>query len=69
MVRSKLRAIAFIAAIGVASPVFAQGTYSPAETGGGSTGYNIRASTPNYRLKHHHVSPHTLKHHSPSAAK
>ena len=69
MVRSKLRAIAFIAAIGVASPVFAQGTYSPAETGGGSTGYNIRASTPNYRLKHHHVSPHTLKHHLPSAAK
>ena len=69
MISSKLRAIAFMAAIGVAFPAFAQSTYSPSETGGGSTGYNLRASTPNYRLKHHHASPHVTKHHSPSAAK
>jgi hypothetical protein len=48
---SKLGAIAFIAAIGLASPAFAQ-------YGGGSPGYNAHNTT-NYRLKkHHHVKPH-----------
>jgi hypothetical protein len=55
--KSRLGAIAFIAAIGVASPTFAQGvnnpTYNPGYTGGGSSGYNYRATTPNWRLKHH----------------
>ena len=68
MIRAKLAAMALFAALGVASPAFAQSTYSPAETGGGSAGYNIRASTPNYRLKPHHI-PHAAKHHTPSAAK
>ena len=64
--KSKLGAIAIIALIGVASPAFAQ--YSPSQTGGGSTGYNIRASTPNYRLKHHHVTRHSPTHQLPSKA-
>jgi hypothetical protein len=64
MINSKLGAIAFIAAIGVASPAFAQGinnnpTYNPAYTGGGSAGYNYRATTPNWRLKHHRHAHHT----------
>jgi hypothetical protein len=63
MISSKLAAIVFIAAMGVASPAFAQ--YSPAQTGGGNTGYNIRASTPNWRLRHH-VIRHTLRHQLPS---
>jgi len=59
---SKLAGIAVIAALGVAlpiaaagvsSPAFAQGTYGPSENGGGSTGYNERATGPNYRLKQH----------------
>lgn len=60
--KSKLGRIAVIAALGVAAPVaalgvastaFAQGMYSPSENGGGSTGYNERATGPNYRLKQH----------------
>jgi hypothetical protein len=49
-------AIAFIAAIGLASPVFAAspGPYGPAYTGGGSAGYNHAVAT-DYRLKHHQV--------------
>jgi hypothetical protein len=76
--KSKRGAFAVVAAIGVASPIaaaglataaFAQGiygpeqrTYSPAETGGGSPGYNERATTPNWRLKHH--THHTVHEHS-----
>jgi hypothetical protein len=63
--KSKLGAMALILAIGIASPAFAQ--YSPEQTGGGSPGYNIRASTPNYRLKHHAVR-HAPKHQLPSKA-
>jgi hypothetical protein len=49
--KSKLGAIAFITAICLASPAFAQ-------YGGGSPGYNAHNTT-NYRLKkHHHVKPH-----------
>jgi hypothetical protein len=66
--KSKLGAIAVVvAAIGVASPAFAQGvynpTYNPAYTGGGSPGYNYRATTPNWRLRPHHVIHHSPKHH------
>jgi hypothetical protein len=43
---SKLGAIAFVAAIGVASPAFAQG---------GSAGYNATATGPNWRLGPHHT--------------
>jgi hypothetical protein len=60
--KSKLVAIAFIAAIGVASPAFAQygPAYNPAYTGGGSPGYNYRATTPNWRLHQHpHAHHHT----------
>jgi hypothetical protein len=70
--KSKLGAIAVVAAIGVASPAFAQGinpTYNPAYTGGGSPGYNYRATTPNWRLGHHHVIHHTPKHHVSGATK
>jgi hypothetical protein len=58
--KSKLGAIAFIAAIGLASgltsPAFAA-HYGPAytapgQTGGGSAGYNSNISN-NYRLNHH----------------
>ena len=48
--KSKLGAIAVIAAMGLASPAFAQ--YGSA-TGGGSPGYNAHNTT-NYRLKKHH---------------
>jgi hypothetical protein len=51
--KSKLGAIAFMAAIGLASPALAQ--YGA--TGGGSPGYNAHNTT-NYRLKKHHVKPH-----------
>jgi hypothetical protein len=58
--KSKLGAIAFIAAIGLtplASPAVAQFTnpqYSPSVTGGGSSGYN--RGLKHYRLgKHHHA--------------
>jgi hypothetical protein len=58
--KSKLGAIAFIAAIGLtplASPAVAQFTnpqYSPSATGGGSSGYN--RGLKHYRLgKHHHA--------------
>jgi hypothetical protein len=47
--KSKLGAIAFMAAIGLASPASAQ--YGA--TGGGSPGYNAHNTT-NYRLKRHH---------------
>jgi hypothetical protein len=49
--KSKLGAIAFIAAIGLASPAFAQ------STGGGSPGYNAHNTT-NYKLKKHHAKQH-----------
>jgi hypothetical protein len=42
-----------VAALGVASTASAQGMYSPSENGGGSVGYNERATGPNYRLKQH----------------
>jgi len=45
--KSKLGAIAFVAAIGFAFPATAQ-------YGGGSPGYNAHNTT-NYRLKRHHV--------------
>jgi hypothetical protein len=55
--KSKLGAIAFIAAIGlapVASPAFAQygAQYNPSLNGGGSAGYNHGLRY--YRLKKHH---------------
>jgi hypothetical protein len=59
--KSKLGAIAFIAATfiaatGLASPAFAAhygpANYGPGNTGGGSAGYNHNLST-DYRLKHH----------------
>ena len=52
--KSKLGAIAVIAAMGLASPAFAQ--YGSA-TGGGSPGYNAHNTT-NYRLKKHSGKPH-----------
>lgn len=58
--KSKLGAIAFAAAVGLASPVFAANygasNLAPGASGGGSYGYNRHIST-DYRLKHH------LKHH------
>jgi hypothetical protein len=48
--KSKLGTIAFIAAIGLASPAFAQ-------YGGGSPGYNAHNTT-NYKLKKHHAKQH-----------
>jgi hypothetical protein len=57
--KSKLGAMALILAIGIASPAFAQ--YSPEQTGGGSPGYNIRASTPNWRLRHHVIRNHVVR--------
>jgi hypothetical protein len=67
--KSKLGAFAFVAAMGVASPSFAQGiynspTYNPAYTGGGSPGYNYRATTPNWRLYQHPHVHHTMHRHS-----
>jgi hypothetical protein len=72
MIGSKFGAVALIAAIGVASPAFAQSIYS---VGGGAAGhdnliaidytYNARPGWPvrnpnpwanNYRLKHHQVT-------------
>jgi hypothetical protein len=62
--KTKLGAIVFIAALGVAagltSPAFAA-HYGPAytapgQTGGGSEGYNSRVSN-DYRLNHH-AKPH-----------
>jgi hypothetical protein len=58
--KSKLGAIAFIAAMGIAagfaSPAFAAhygpAYTSPGQTGGGSAGYNSRLSN-DYRLKQH----------------
>jgi hypothetical protein len=59
--KSKLGAIALIAAIGlvspiaaigVAAPAFAQSIYSPSETGGGSWGYNHHMAIDQWRLKH-----------------
>jgi hypothetical protein len=56
--KSKLGAIAFMTAIGLASPALAQygPQYSPSATGGGSAGYNHGLKY--YRLKPHHVNPH-----------
>lgn len=53
--KSKLGALAFTGAIGLASTAFAQ--YGPPATGGGSPGYNAHNTT-NYRLKQHQVKPH-----------
>lgn len=68
--KSKLCAIAFIAAASLASPAFAasSGPYGPGYTGGGSAGYNHHMST-DYRLKHH--APHGKIHmtHEPSTTK
>jgi hypothetical protein len=59
--KSKLGAIAFVAAIGLAplaSPAFAQygPQYSPSLNGGGSAGYNHGLKY--YRLKKHHAKHH-----------
>jgi len=51
--KSRLGAIAFTTAIGLAFPASAQ--YGA--TGGGSPGYNAH-NTSNYRLKKHHAKPH-----------
>jgi hypothetical protein len=61
---AELGAIAFIAALGLASPAFAAGpqNYGPEYTGGGSAGYNHHVAT-DYRLKHH------PKHHLPNTAR
>lgn len=60
----KLGAIAFVAAIGLASPASAAGSgpYGAGYTGGGSAGYNHHVAT-DYRLKHH------SKHRQPSSNK
>jgi hypothetical protein len=79
MISSKLGAIAFVAAIGVASPAFAQTIYNTGFGAGGPNNliaidytYNARPGWPvrnpnpwanDYRLKHHHVT-----HHLPSKA-
>jgi hypothetical protein len=64
--KSKLGAMVFVAAIGlalpiaamgVASPAFAISKYSPSLTGGGSTGYNRNAEQA-FRLKKHPAKPH-----------
>jgi hypothetical protein len=56
--KSTLGAIAFMTAIGVASPALAQygWQYDPSAAGGGSAGYNHGLKY--YRLKRHHVKPH-----------
>jgi len=63
--KSKLGAIAFVAAMGLAlpiatmglaSPAFAISQYSPSLTGGGSIGHNRLAQT--FRLNQHPVKPH-----------
>lgn len=67
--KSKRSAIAFIiVTIGLASPAFAQRTYSPSETGGGSWGYNHRMAIDQWRLKHHHGVHHTSAHQPSSKA-
>lgn len=53
--KSKLGAIALIAAIGLASPAFATGP-----TGAGSAGYNAHNTT-NYKLKKHQVKQPSVK--------
>jgi hypothetical protein len=68
--KSKLGAIAFVAAMGLAMPIAATGLatpafaiskYSPSLTGGGSTGYN-RNVEQDFRLKQHPVKPHAKPH-------
>jgi hypothetical protein len=63
--KSRRRAIAFVAAMGLAlpvagmgvvSPAFAIDSNSPALTGGGSLGYNRDVQT--LRLKHHPAKQH-----------
>jgi hypothetical protein len=67
--KSKLGAIALIIGMtGLASPAFAQRTYSPSETGGGSWGYNHRMAIDQWRLKHHHGVRHTSVHQPSSKA-
>jgi hypothetical protein len=73
--KSRIGAIAFIAAIDVAtlitaicitSPSFAQRTYGQSYTSGSSAGYPVRNPDPwanDYRLNHHQS-----KHHSTSKA-
>ncbi len=72
MIRLKLGAIAFIAAIGVASPIAAMGVASPAFALGQNYTYNARPGWPvrnpdpwanDYRLKHHRTT-----HHAPGKA-
>ena len=67
--RSKLGAIAFVAALGVASPAFALSCpngrgpvskFSSCLNGGGSTGYNRLQQT--YRLKKHPGKQHAKIH-------
>jgi hypothetical protein len=67
--KSKLGAIALIAAIGLVSPAFAANYgpqyYAPSQTGGGSAGYNHNLSD-YYRLKQHSHTHHAAQ---PSATK
>jgi hypothetical protein len=67
MVSSKLGAIAFIAALGVGSALAAMGVASPAFAQAGDYNYHARPGWPirnpnpwanDYRLKHHHVARH-----------
>jgi hypothetical protein len=77
MIRSKLGAIAFIAAIGVASPMAAMGVATPAFAMGGDYTYHARPGWPirnpnpwanDYRLKPHHVIRHAPTHQVPGNA-
>ena len=81
MISSKFGAIAFIAAISIASPAFAQMIGSPSYTGGGSAGgyhdriavdytYNPRPGwpirDPNPWANNYRLKHHQAKHHLPS---
>jgi hypothetical protein len=83
MISSKPGAIAFIAAMGVASPAFAQRIYSPSYMGGLSAGgYNNRSAIdytynprpgwpirdPNPWANDYRLKHHQIKHHLPSKA-
>jgi hypothetical protein len=83
MISSKLGAIAFIAAMGVASPAFAQRIHGPSYVSGRSAGgynnliaidytYNPRPGwpirDPNPWANDYRLKHHQMKHHLPSKA-
>jgi hypothetical protein len=83
MISSKLGGIAFVAAISIASPAFAQMIYSPSYMGGGSAGghnnqiavdytYNARPGwpvrNPNPWANDYRLKHHQAKHHPSSKA-